>query len=115
MFRPKVSFNIFNNQTHFPFVGPDDQHEIQRQNRITEQILTSFFERKLFPNQKQKPAPTIEEILPPESRATVRNKHSAQKDDDDDPENDNLQSVESEHVDSFYRDYPEGRWKFIRL
>lgn len=94
------------------FVGPDEQHEIQRQNRITEQILTSFFERKFFPNRKPKPAPTIEEILPPESFAnpSIRDKHSAQKEDDD--ETDNLQSVESEHVDSVYRDYPEGRWNF---
>jgi hypothetical protein len=96
------------------FVGQDgnEQHEIQRQNRITEQILTNFFERKFFPNRKPKPAPTIDEILPPESRANPSiNKHSAH--DDDEPETDNLQSVESEHVDSFYRDYSEGRWKFI--
>lgn len=88
--------------------GPDEQHEIQRQNRITEQILTNFFERKFFPNRKPKPAPTIDEILPPESRAnpSIRNKHSTHKESDDD-EPDNLQSVESEHVDSFYRDYSE--------
>lgn len=100
------------------FVGQDDQHEIQRQNRITEQILTNFFERKFFPNRKPKPAPTIDEILPPESRAnpSIRNKHSTSRDsDDDEPETDNLQSVESERVDSFYRDYNEGRWKFIKL
>lgn len=96
------------------FLGPDEQHEIQRQNRITEQILTNFFERKFFPNRKPKPAPTIDEILPPESRAnpSIRNKHSTQKENDDD-ETDNLQSVESEHVDSFYRDYSEGRWKYL--
>jgi hypothetical protein len=84
----------------------DDHHEIQRQNRITEQILTNFFERKLFPNRKPKPAPTVEEILPLETRPQ-RNKHSTHKDnhpnDDDDTESDNLQSVESEHVDTFYR------------
>lgn len=98
------------------FVGQDDQHEIQRQNRITEQILTNFFERKFFPNRKPKPAPTIDEILPPESRASIRDKHSALRDsDDDEPDTDNLQSVESEHVDSFYRDYTEGRWKFLKF
>lgn len=97
------------------FVGHDEQHEIQRQNRITEQILTNFFERKFFPNRKPKPAPTIDEILPPESRAnpSIRDKHSAHKDDDD--ETDNLQSVESEQIDSFYRDYSEGRWKFANF
>lgn len=96
----------------------EEQHEIQRQNRITEQILTNFFERKFFPNRKPKPAPTIDEILPPESRAnpSIRDKHSAQREnDDDEPETDNLQSVESEHVDSFYEDYPEGRWKFLKV
>lgn len=99
------------------FVGQDEQHEIQRQNRITEQILSSFFERKFFPNRKPKPAPTIDEILPPESRAnpSIRDKHSAHRDDDDEPETDNLQSVESEHVDSFYRDYPEGRWNISKV
>lgn len=76
--------------------------------------MTNFFERKFFPNRKPKPAPTIDEILPPESRAnpSIRNKHSTQKENDDD-ETDNLQSVESEHVDSFYRDYSEGRWKYL--
>lgn len=97
------------------FVGQDEQHEIQRQNRITEQILTNYFERKFFPNRKPKPAPTIDEILPPESRASIRDKHSAQREDDDEPDTDNLQSVESEHVDSFYRDYTEGRWKFLKF
>jgi hypothetical protein len=98
------------------FVGQDDHHEIQRQNRITEQILTNFFERKFFPNRKPKPAPTIDEILPPESRAnpSIRNKHSAHRDsDDDEPETDNFQELESEQVDSFYRDYSEGRWNFL--
>ncbi|KAG5679018.1 hypothetical protein PVAND_008622 [Polypedilum vanderplanki] len=84
----------------------DDHQEIQRQNRITEQILTNFFERKFFPNRPPKPAPTIDEILPPEIRPQ-RNKNSLHKDhsgggDDDDSESDNLQTVESEHVDTFY-------------
>lgn len=94
--------------------GQDDQYEIQRQNRITEQILTNFFERKFFPNRKPKPAPTIDEILPLESRAnpSIRNKHSTQRDsDDEEQDTDNFQELESEQVDSFYRDY-EGRWIF---
>lgn len=92
-------------------LGPDEVQELNRQNRITEQILTNFFERKFFPNRKPRPAPTIDEILPPEQR--LPNKQSLKErgggGDDDEPETDNLQSVESEHVDSFYRDY-EGRW-----
>lgn len=113
-----ILLNIFslNIPVSIYFVGQDEQHEIQRQNRITEQILTNFFERKFFPNRKPKPAPTIEEILPPESRASIRDKHSAQREnDDDEQDSDNLQSVESEHVDSFYRDYTEGRWKFLNF
>lgn len=78
----------------------DDVHEIQRQNRITEQILSNFFERKFFPNRKHRPAPTIDEILPQESRPSRSNRQSS---DDDDNESDNLQSVESEHVDTIYR------------
>lgn len=87
----------------FCLFSDDGTHEIQRQNRITEQILTNFFERKLFPDRKPKPAPTIDEILPAEPRP-VRNKNSIHKDhsEDDDSESDNLQSVESEHVDTFY-------------
>lgn len=87
-----------------PEKSTDDAHEIQRQNRITEQILTNFFERKFFPNRKPRPAPTIDDILPLESRPNRSNKqHHQSKDDDDDSESDNLQSVESEHVDTFYR------------
>lgn len=80
--------------------------------------MTSYIERKLFPNRKPKPAPTIDEILPPESRAnpSTRDKNSAQREnDEDEPDTDNLQSVESEHVDSFYNDDTEGRWKFLKL
>jgi hypothetical protein len=106
-------FQIFFHSSLLSFVGQDEQHEIQRQNRITEQILSSFFERKFFPNRKPKPAPTIDEILPPESRANPSIlKHK--ENDDDEPDTDNLQSVESEHVDSFYRDYPEGRCKVLK-
>lgn len=104
------------------FVGAD--HEIQRQNRITEQILTNFLERKLFPNRRpQQKAPTIDEILPayvdePANSTKTRNKHSTLQPDDDElslSEQDALQSVESEHVDSFYQDRDdEGRSLGIR-
>lgn len=87
----------------------DDYHEIQRQNKITEQILANFFERKFFPNRKPRPAPTIDEILPVESRPSRSNKHHQSRDsDDDDTESDNLQSVESEHVDTIYNERTSG-------
>lgn len=78
--------------------------------------MTNFFERKFFPNRKPRPAPTIDEILPPDSKPLLNKQLSGQKDggDDDEPDTDNLQSVESEHVDSFYRDY-EGRWNFWKF
>lgn len=94
----------------------DDAHEIARQNRITEQILANFFERKFFPNRKPRPAPTIDEILPVETRPSRSNKHHQSKDsDDDDTESDNLQSVESEHVDTIYRTSGESNDFFHTL
>ena len=99
------------------FVGQDGQHEIQRQNKITEQILTNFFERKFFPNRKpQQKVPTIEEILP--SIDEPPNPHNKELKDDEDRDGsdlteDSLQSVESEHVDSFYGDYLEGRCSLL--
>lgn len=89
----------------------DDYHEIQRQNKITEQILANFFERKFFPNRKHRPVPTIDEILPQESRPSRSNKHQSKDSDDDDTESDNLQSVESEHVDTIYRTSGESKIK----
>lgn len=108
-------------------VGDDHQREIERQNRITEQILTNFFERKFFPNRRPaQKVPTIEEILPLPTDSTEplspRNKHSAKHPEDEDDfreqddlffnrDSDNLQTVESEHVDKVYgHDYSEGRW-----
>lgn len=102
--REKLKTPNFTKQFNFLIAGSsDDIHEIQRQNRITEQILTNFFERKFFPHRKPRPAPTIDDILPPEPRPNRSNKHHQTKDEDDDSESDNLQSVESEHVDTFYR------------
>lgn len=90
----------------------EEVQELNRQNRITEQILTNFFERKFFPNRKPRPAPTIDEILPPDAKPQVPGKHKeTPHGDDDELDNENLQSVESEHVDSFYRDY-EGKFFF---
>lgn len=107
---PNFSLKIHPPFSFHLFVGTnDDQHEIQRQNRITEQILTNYLERKIFGKPKNR-APTIEEILPPDAKPTPSNVNNHTTNDEDDPETDNLQSVESEHVDSFYRDY-EGRLK----
>lgn len=89
----------------------EEVQELNRQNRITEQILTNFFERKFFPNRKPRPAPTIDEILPPDAKPQVPGKLKDTPQGDDDELDENLQSVESEHVDSFYRDY-EGKLIF---
>lgn len=93
--------------------------EIQRQNRITQQIVQNYLERKLFPYRRpQHQVPSIDEILPLTTEAPIKyNKQREIKDDDEslrdedfkeyfDPET--LQSVESEHYDSIYGD-DQGR------
>lgn len=105
--------------------------EIQRQNRITQQIVQNYLERKLFPYRRpRQQVPSIDEILPLTTEAPIKyNKQQDIKDDDDllrdedqdfkeyyDPET--LQSVESEHYDSIYGD-DQGRslgvYLFINL
>lgn len=105
--------------------------EIQRQNRITQQIVQNYLERKLFPYRRpRQQVPSIDEILPLTTEAPIKyNKQQEVKDDDDllrdedqdfkeyyDPET--LQSVESEHYDSIYGD-DQGRslgvYLFINL
>lgn len=115
--------------------------EIQRQNRITAQIVANYLERRLFPHKSPTHRlPTVDEILP--TTAQLLNQHSTAESKtkitrqlghgtnaappptntdidigDDDYENDdineqdidpndpeNLQSVESNHVDSYYPD-----------
>lgn len=133
-------------------IGIDDQ-EIQRQNRITAQIVASYLERRLFPLKRpSNRLPTVDEILPPtltqqqlnqqnafnhentsESKSKItrhlqHGKNTELNDDIDDIDEDytnddtsteqdqepeNLQSVESTHVDSYYREMNEsneGRW-----
>lgn len=119
-------------------VGED---EIQRQNRITAQIVANYLERRLFPFKRPTHRlPTVDEILP--TAAQLPNQHSTaesktkitrqlehgsntglpppENDDigDDDYINDdtnneqdidpndpeNLQTVESNHVDSYYNE-----------
>lgn len=120
------------------FIGNGhDLQEIQRQNKITAQILENFLERRLFPNKRPThKLPTVDEILP---KTTVRPIRATPKpldrpsaaeqfddenvDDIDDRDNneqdpESLQSVESEHVDSYYSDDDvygaayknQGRW-----
>lgn len=134
-----------------------DLRELLRQNKITEQILEQYLERRLFPNlNRTTRVPTIAEILPrtpvffqkygnkynksplfgaqqqqqqskritsynSNVRARYNSDYSQDEDDlgggggedgtdyDDLGDNgDSLQSVESEHVSSFYSDNQKG-------
>lgn len=94
-----------------------DVKEIQRQNRITQQIITNYLERKLFPNRRpHNNAPSVDEIiqipgLSDETRTLLIEKGGKNKDGDDhDPET--LQSVESEHVDNVYTEEIGGRTNY---
>lgn len=115
--------------------------EIQRQNRITANIVASYLERRLFPFKRPTHRlPTVDEILPAQNTSESKTKFTRHLDygsglsarataaggggggdddesqDDDyfnnddnneqdlDPNEENLQSVESNHVDSFYQD-----------
>ncbi|XP_065361249.1 nucleomorphin [Calliphora vicina] len=50
-----------------------DQSEIARQNQITQQILSNYLERRLFPHRSaNQKIPTIAEILPKPKTSTVR-------------------------------------------
>lgn len=104
--------------------SPDELREIQRQNKITAQILENFLERRLFPNKRPThKLPTLHDILPksivdtkstPSEHGDPIKRHNYYNNDADsedveyqdldrDPES--LQSVESEHVDSYYDDF----------
>lgn len=121
----------------FFLIFPSDklgEKEIQRQNRITAQIVANYLERRLFPFKRPTHRlPTVDEILPaasPQNSSESKTKFTrhldygglsgtATGDDDEsqddeyfnsddnneqdlDPNEENLQSVESNHVDSFY-------------
>lgn len=127
--------------------------EIQRQNRITAQIVANYLERRLFPFKRPTHRlPTVDEILPSttqlhngdrtaESKMKITRQlnhgsnapsdddlgdedytndddNNEQDNDPNDPEN--LQSVESNHVDSYYPEMNEsvsneneGRFQFF--
>lgn len=83
----------------------NDVREIQRQNRITQQIITNYLERKLFPNRRpQHHAPSIDEIIQlpglSEETKTLLIAKGVKEKDSDDTDSDTLQSVESEHIDN---------------
>lgn len=122
-------------------IGIGDE-EIQRQNRITAQIVANYLERRLFPFKRPSHRlPTVDEILPTTSQQLNQHDNTAESktkitrqlehgtngaptNDDDigdedysddinehdidpnDPEN--LQTVESNHVDSYYPEMNES-------
>lgn len=99
------------------FISASDVKEIQRQNRITQQIITNYLERKLFPHRRpHSNAPSVDDIiqipgLSDETRTLLIEKGGKNKDaDDHDPET--LQSVESEHVDSVYTEEIGGKQNY---
>lgn len=76
--------------------------ELERQNRITQQILQNYLERRLFPH-RQAHAPSPSEILPPLKRPndSIQEKLGPKSDAE------TLQSVESEHISAVYEDDEE--------
>ncbi|XP_075978496.1 brevican core protein triforce isoform X2 [Anticarsia gemmatalis] len=99
-------------------------HELQRQNKITKQILEAFIQKKLGLRNNSYRAPSLLDILPMPTPAmmTMRQPEPVEEpeepeeemQDEDSPENldsvenqeyldsDSLQSVESEQIDSIY-------------
>lgn len=85
--------------------------ELARQNRITQEILEHYLQRRLFPHRSggSRP-PSLADILPPPERPN--NLSSAEEVVDDaqdagdtaDTGDENLQSVESEQVNSVYEE-----------
>lgn len=150
--RENLSFSLSISRSEYIGIGDD---EIQRQNRITAQIVANYLERRLFPFKRPtQRLPTVDEILPTtaqllnnqndqtaESKMKITrqlgtNNAEPTNDDDDlddisdeedyanddnlDPEH--LQSVESNHVDSYYPEMNEsisndneGRWFFFQI
>ncbi|XP_037905530.1 macrophage mannose receptor 1 isoform X2 [Hermetia illucens] len=110
--------------------GFGELKELERQNRITQQIFANYVERRLFPNRRFQPKPpTIDEILPKSTEPTlikITNSNQRQRrgenedypsedvnhqddsllDDFEDKEGDSesLQSVESKQ----HQYYPDG-------
>ncbi|XP_013190520.2 uncharacterized protein LOC106134923 [Amyelois transitella] len=89
-----------------------DLHELARQNKITKQILEAFIQKKLGLSKGYVRPPSVHEILPvkiPDERNVRQLNQSDQLQESQEYEDDSLQSVESEQIDSIYA---EGRKKY---
>lgn len=97
-----------------------DYQELARQNKITKQILEAFIQKKLGLRSTFVRPPSISDILPvkmPSEERTVRQSQRKEKitepvqETQEYTEDDNLQSVESEQIDSVYD--TEGMYNFF--
>lgn len=96
-------------------------NELERQNKITQQILEAFIQKKLGLRSTVPKAPSILDILPvkmptlPVTQQSDTETETLEEEDNNDPidnqeltedqdirEDDSLQSVESEQIDSIY-------------
>lgn len=114
-------------KNNFHCFAATDEQELHRQNRITAQIVANYLERKLFPFKRPtNQLPTIDDILPSiraaqQTKQTKFSRHLTHRNagdalkvkvpliddynsDDYEQDPENLQSVESNHVDSYYED-----------
>ncbi|XP_037869902.1 C-type lectin 37Da [Bombyx mori] len=94
--------------------------ELARQNKITKQILEAFLQKKLGVKSNAVRPPSVLDILPVKMHTKESTLEQSNKEEDfqedlqetqDYMEDDNLQSVESEQIDSFL-DSIEGRKKY---
>ncbi|CAG9824202.1 unnamed protein product [Phaedon cochleariae] len=83
-----------------------DLHEIQRQNRITTQILQNYIEKKLFGQNRSTRPPSIWDILPMRTRRKPPKANNIQEAINSPNDNETLVSGESETV-SAYRDFQD--------
>ncbi|GBP24004.1 hypothetical protein EVAR_10105_1 [Eumeta japonica] len=108
--RPKSEPALISSKTTLSrTVVPIDIHELARQNKITQQILQYYLQRRLGLARSNMRPPSVDEILPTAKISEDRHvRESGREETQQEPEQyhdeDNLQSVESEHVDSVYPD-----------
>lgn len=83
--------------------GPElDSRELERQNRITQQILQKYLEKRLHLNRGSVHAPSVWEILPTPRPPDNNIQDLLQQKKGHDTEG--LQSVESEQISSVYEE-----------
>lgn len=83
--------------------GPElDSRELERQNRITQQILQRYLEKRLHLTRGPVHAPSVWEILPTPKPPDNNIQDVLQQ--KKDHETDGLESVESEQISSVYED-----------